>query len=487
MSAPRRGSVALRRGFSLPTLGPLQRIDLMRVLTELVAQVALGGVGDQEIADVAFNKLISGTLSRPDDTDDPVELVFSGMKVVARSNDYVRDLRRFAGTFNRNDNLITASDTTFLFDSADVGRGITGDYLIANSTIAEVVSEHTIRVSAQGGTGPFPDVTGSFVIPARAVGRGWALGGDGILRVYAGEFGGTINIAGFAVAEDGTVVIGSGSSKMTANPDGTFTWGPNDGTGRRITISPDGTFYGGGLNFSGAIWSFNTAGQFLLRNLADLDHYISIGAIVNDIVAPKAVPAGGAFDTAIDVLLYCETQGTRIYYTTDGSAPTSSSTLYSPGSPIHLTADTTLKAVAFKLGEYGPVQTWSFTQANAGSGLTKVPNPIATPPGGTFAPSSGHVTVTISDSLAGASIRYTTDGTNPTTTTGTLISPANGSTPPSGTVSLSNNPILKMIAYKSGLTNSDVIAESYHITTGGGSGGGGGGGGGGGRFPVYQQ
>jgi endoglucanase len=92
-------------------------------------------------------------------------------------------------------------------------------------------------------------------------------------------------------------------------------------------------------------------------------------------------------------------------------------------------------------------------------GGTPETNVVATP---TFNPGAGTYTgtqsVTISTTSAGASIRYTTDGTtNPTPTTGTLYS---------GPVSVSTSTTLKAVAYASGMTTSAVATAAYTINTG---------------------
>lgn len=64
---------------------------------------------------------------------------------------------------------------------------------------------------------------------------------------------------------------------------------------------------------------------------------------------PVFTPADGkTFITSVDVTLASVTEGAAIYYTLDGSEPTTSSTMYS--APINLTATTTIKALAVKSG-----------------------------------------------------------------------------------------------------------------------------------------
>jgi beta-glucanase (GH16 family) len=86
-----------------------------------------------------------------------------------------------------------------------------------------------------------------------------------------------------------------------------------------------------------------------------------------------------------------------------------------------------------------------------------VATPVFSPGGGSYTSAQS---VTISDSTNGASIRYTTDGSTPTPTTGTLYS---------GAVNISSTATLKAIAYASGMSNSAVASTTYTIGSGGGT------------------
>ena len=63
---------------------------------------------------------------------------------------------------------------------------------------------------------------------------------------------------------------------------------------------------------------------------------------------PSFSPAGGTFISAQNVTISTTTEGAAIYYTTDGSTPTTSSTVYS--APIAVSTTTTIKAIAAKDG-----------------------------------------------------------------------------------------------------------------------------------------
>ncbi|MCQ2307677.1 MAG: chitobiase/beta-hexosaminidase C-terminal domain-containing protein [Bacteroidales bacterium] len=63
---------------------------------------------------------------------------------------------------------------------------------------------------------------------------------------------------------------------------------------------------------------------------------------------PTITPESGTYYEAQSVTISCATEGATIYYTTDGTAPTSESAVYS--SPIEVTENTTIKAIATKEG-----------------------------------------------------------------------------------------------------------------------------------------
>jgi hypothetical protein len=65
---------------------------------------------------------------------------------------------------------------------------------------------------------------------------------------------------------------------------------------------------------------------------------------------PTFSPAPGTYGTTQSVALADTTAGASIYYTTNGTTPTSSSTLYTPGTPIPVGSSMTIKAIAVASG-----------------------------------------------------------------------------------------------------------------------------------------
>ena len=79
------------------------------------------------------------------------------------------------------------------------------------------------------------------------------------------------------------------------------------------------------------------------------------------VAAPQASPQAGAVVSGTEITLTCTTSGASIYYTLDGTDPTTSSTLYYDNNRPTITANCTLKAVAIKDGVSSAVQTVEYT------------------------------------------------------------------------------------------------------------------------------
>ena len=130
--------------------------------------------------------------------------------------------------------------------------------------------------------------------------------------------------------------------------------------------------------------------------------------------APTFSVASGTYTSAQTVSILDSNPAATIYYTTDGSQPTINSSVYS--SPIEVGVSETLNAMAVVMG---------LTPATASASYTiNLPSPAATP---SFTPAGGNYasaqTVILSDSTPGATIYYTTDGSQPTTSSSVYLSP----------------------------------------------------------------
>jgi hypothetical protein len=164
-------------------------------------------------------------------------------------------------------------------------------------------------------------------------------------------------------------------------------------------------------------------------------------------VAPAFSPAAGGYSTSVSVSISTTTPNASIYYTTNGSTPTTASTLYS--GPILISSTTTLNAIATASGLLP-----SGTTTGVYTITTQAPAPSLTPAPGSYTAAQS---VTLTD--AGATIYYTTNGTTPT----------HNSTVYSGPISVTATTTINAIGAESGLTDSAVVSGTYTINTSGGT------------------
>ena len=102
------------------------------------------------------------------------------------------------------------------------------------------------------------------------------------------------------------------------------------------------------------------------------DNYVSPygGETPTTVSTPTFSLAGGTYTTAQTVTISCATSGATIYYTTNGSKPSTSSTMYNGA--ITISETTTLKAIAIKDGTESSVAEATYT-INTGGGDEPTP------------------------------------------------------------------------------------------------------------------
>lgn len=141
-------------------------------------------------------------------------------------------------------------------------------------------------------------------------------------------------------------------------------------------------------------------------------------------------------------------EGVSVYYTTDDSTPTTSSTLYDRA--IVFNATDSIRAKAFASGyRASEMARQDFTIGVA----TQVATPTITISGTTVSGTyTGDQTISFASSTSGVTFYYTTNGSTPTTssTSGTSFTTAGSAT-------------VKVLAVKTNYTNSAVATASYTI------------------------
>jgi hypothetical protein len=149
---------------------------------------------------------------------------------------------------------------------------------------------------------------------------------------------------------------------------------------------------------------------------------------------------------AQSVALSTTTSGATIRYMTDGTMPSETAgTVYS--GPIPVSSSMTIKAVAYQAG-------WTTSSVSSGTYTITgtVAAPAFSPPPGMYAPAQS---VMLSTTPPGATIRYTTDGSTPSETVGTVYA---------GPIAAAASVTIRAVAYLSGWTTSSVSSGAYTIT-----------------------
>jgi N-acetylneuraminic acid mutarotase len=286
-------------------------------------------------------------------------------------------------------------------------------------------------------TGPISDTYAYMPLQAVAIADGYSIS-DVASAAY------TLNVSyAYAAAPTFSVICGTYTSAQTVSisdttPSATIFYTTN-GTAP-TTSSP---VYNGPITVSSTetIWAMATATNYYLSDYSDCAYTINPQA--PQTAAPSFSVVAGTYTSAQTVSISDTTPSATIIYTTNGTAPTTSSTVYS--GPITVSSSETLEAIATASG---------YSTSNVATAAYTIATLAATP---TFSVTTGTYasaqTVTISDTTTGASIYYTADGTTPTTS----------STQYTGAITVAATETIQAIAVASGYSTSAVASATYTI------------------------
>ena len=179
----------------------------------------------------------------------------------------------------------------------------------------------------------------------------------------------------------------------------------------------------------------------------DSASYSYIMGADNGIARPTFSPPGGSYTSAQTVTLASTVVGGSMRYTTDGSAPNVHSPAYYGA--ITVNKATTINAIAIASDQSESAIASATYLIGSDSGT--VATPIFSHPAGSYAT---RISVNLLSATAGASVRFTTDGSIPT-----INSSAYG-----GPIELSSSATVKAIAFKNGMTPSAVASASYILS-----------------------
>lgn len=183
-------------------------------------------------------------------------------------------------------------------------------------------------------------------------------------------------------------------------------------------------------NYSAVLFSKNTIGS----TEGNWISFQIFDRVATPVITPSNVVGGK------NITLSCATSGAAIYYTTNGSNPTTSSTKYT--APFMVSANTTIKAIAVASG---------YTNSAVASSTVNV-GKIATPTI-TVSNTADGKNVTLSCATSGAAIYYTLDGSNPTRSTAKYTAP----------FKVTKNATVKARAVANGYAYSDVASTDIKV------------------------
>ena len=166
---------------------------------------------------------------------------------------------------------------------------------------------------------------------------------------------------------------------------------------------------------------------------------------------PTFSVAPGTYTTAQTVTIADATSGATIYYTTNGTTPTTSSTKYTV--PITVSSTETIEAIAVAPGDTNSAVGTAAYTINSSENSANVAAPTFSEPGGAYGPPQA---VQLADATAGVTIYFTTDGTTPTASSPNYWEP----------IYVGHSQTIKAIAIlagSSGSTSSAIVTATYTI------------------------
>ena len=222
--------------------------------------------------------------------------------------------------------------------------------------------------------------------------------------------------------------------------------------GATIYYTTDGTLPGRSSPIFNPMQSISVSATQTIKALAVAPGYATSpeGVATYTIIPPYAATPvftlpTGFYTSRQTVSITDTTPGATIYYTTDGTPPTTSSTRYTTG-PLAINSTERIEAIAVA-PNYSP------SAVAIGTFFVAAAQPLISPSGGNY---STPQMITITDTTPAAVIYYTTDGTLPGRSSPSLSS--------GGSILVSSSETIKALAVASGYTTSPEGFARFTIT-----------------------
>ena len=257
----------------------------------------------------------------------------------------------------------------------------------------------------------------TFTIARASDGTAWTFGADSSGQIGDGTVGNAVVVPAQVTALTDVAAVAAGLNHAVA-------------------VTADGSVWAWGSNVNGEL------GDGTLND-RHMPTQISESGFNWKTSTPRLSPFAGSYSATTAVTVIAMTPAAEIHYTTNGVDPTQSDAAVTSGGTVSIDQSGTLKARAWAAG-------MPLSNVAAATYTMNLPAPTLAPATGTYLATQS---VTMSSSVAGATIRYTTDGTDPT-----AASPGYASA-----VSVDATTTVKAKSFRTGWTDSGTTATTYTL------------------------
>jgi hypothetical protein len=288
---------------------------------------------------------VSGSTANPVNAWTHVALTYDGATLRLYVNDNLAASQPRTGSIQTNSNPLWIGGNS---PYGEYFQGMIDEVRVYNRALSQAeIQTDMITAIESGGTPASPPATFNF-----------SLNNGGNVSVTQGQ----------SVSNTVAVTLSSGSAQTVSFSTSGLPAGATASYTTSSSCSPSCS-----LNLNIATSASTPAGTYTITatgtggGVTQTTHFsLTVNApTVATVATPTINPNGGSFTGSVSMTLQTATSGASIYYTTDGTAPTQSSTAYTGA--ITLTSNAVLNAKAFKNG-FNP-------SAQASANFTVVPAP----------------------------------------------------------------------------------------------------------------